>query len=516
MTVRALGRLAEDASARFADHDALWFEGTWHRSSELAERSRRAAAGLVGLGVAPGDRVVVLMANCPEVSIAYTACWRAGAVATPVVFLVTAPELRHVLADSEAVAAVTTPEFLPKVLEAAAGIDTLRHVLVVGGAPSGESTDDRTAQVLDWAEVEAAAPDLAGPVDRAEDDLAALLYTGGTTGRSKGVMLSHANLWTVGQVSSEAGYVPGLSSTLLPLPLSHAFGLIVSVVGMHNPEPGRTVLMRWFDPAGWLRLAAEHRVARSALVPSMLGMVLAQDVEAHDLSALRYVTVGAAPLARELADELERRVPSAQVLEGYGCTESSAVIAANRPGRRPPRHRRGAASRASRCASSTTRASRWPTAQDGEIVARGPGHHGRLLALARRHREAVVEGWLHTGDVGRLDRRLPAGGGPQEGPHHPRRLQRLPARRGGRAGRAPGGGSGRRGGPAGPRTAVRRSSRTCSSRPAPTATVEELQAHAKAHLSAVKYPREIHLVDAVPLTSVGKLDRKALRARATP
>ena len=110
-----LSRRAEAALERLGDHRSLWFEGTWSTSGELAGRARRAAAGFVRLGVRPGDRVVLVMANCPEVGIACTALWRAGAVATPVLFLLSEDELRHVMTDSGAVAVVTTPDFLPKV-----------------------------------------------------------------------------------------------------------------------------------------------------------------------------------------------------------------------------------------------------------------------------------------------------------------------------------------------------------------------------------------------------------------
>ncbi|HEX5497183.1 MAG TPA: AMP-binding protein, partial [Mycobacteriales bacterium] len=186
-----LARLAERALDRLGDRPSLFFEGTWHNSADLAARAARVGAGLVGLGVAPGDRVVVLMANCPEVSITYTAIWRAGAVATPVIFLVSAAELRYVLADSGAVAVVTTPEFLAKVRTA---VDELpvRVVLVGNGrtqTPAGglpvRSVVAEGERPIPYAELEAAEPGQV--VGRDDTDLAALLYTGGTTGRSKGV-----------------------------------------------------------------------------------------------------------------------------------------------------------------------------------------------------------------------------------------------------------------------------------------------------------------------------------------
>ncbi|HYZ80826.1 MAG TPA: AMP-binding protein, partial [Solirubrobacteraceae bacterium] len=120
---RHLGRLAERSLEIRGDYPALLFEGRWHGSGELVERSRRLASGLEELGIAPGDRVVVCMANCPEVSIAYQALWRAGAVVTPATFLLPAPELRHVIANAEARAVIATPEFIPKVAEAVQGLD---------------------------------------------------------------------------------------------------------------------------------------------------------------------------------------------------------------------------------------------------------------------------------------------------------------------------------------------------------------------------------------------------------
>src|SRR5215472_11362235 len=116
-----LARLADESLQRLGDHPTLYFEGTWYTSGELYERATRVARGLKELGVGPGDRVVVIMANCPEVGIVYSAIWRAGGVATPVIFLVTAPELQHIISDSGAVAVVTSPELLPKVKEALDG-----------------------------------------------------------------------------------------------------------------------------------------------------------------------------------------------------------------------------------------------------------------------------------------------------------------------------------------------------------------------------------------------------------
>jgi long-chain acyl-CoA synthetase len=140
LTLATVGNLALFADAAFeqhGDYPSLLFEGTWHRSGDLFARSRRLAAGLTELGVAPGDRVVISMANCPEVSIVYQAVWRAGAVVTPATFLLSAPDLRHVISDAEASAVITTPEFVDKVREAASGLNSVRFLASTGDAGDG-------------------------------------------------------------------------------------------------------------------------------------------------------------------------------------------------------------------------------------------------------------------------------------------------------------------------------------------------------------------------------------------
>lgn len=222
-----MAHLAEQAFEHKGDYPALLFEQRRHGSGELFQRSRRMAGGLEGLGVAPGDRVVVTMANCPEVAIIYNALWRAGAVVTPATFLLRAEELAHVIADAEACGVVTTPEFVDKVRQAVNGIDSVRFV-ICGGEIGGE--------IVSLESLEAAEP--AAIVDRADDDLAALLYTGGTTGRAKGVMLSHANLHFSGLSAQQAAHVPGVNRALATLPLSHSYGILVTIAAMHNPSRG--------------------------------------------------------------------------------------------------------------------------------------------------------------------------------------------------------------------------------------------------------------------------------------
>jgi long-chain acyl-CoA synthetase len=151
-----LARQAELAFERQGDYDTLCYEGIWHTSGQMADRGSRLATGLAGLGVRPGDRLLVLMANCPEVLITYTAAWRAGAVVTPLIFLVSEDELRHALNDSGAVGIVTTAEFLPKVSAVLGAAPGVRFVLVPGVGAAAEAAPG--VPVHDFDQVASAEP----------------------------------------------------------------------------------------------------------------------------------------------------------------------------------------------------------------------------------------------------------------------------------------------------------------------------------------------------------------------
>ena len=502
-----LAALAEAAFHRLGDYESLVFEGRTYRSGELFDRACRVSSGLVKLGVSPGERVVVLMANCPEVGIAYSAIWRAGAVVTPVVFLVSPPELQHILADSGAVAVVTTPELLAMVATAAAGTPQLRHVIVVGGVP--DSLPEHVRGV-DFAELESAP---AADIVRVGDDyLATLMYTGGTTGRAKGVMLSHRNLYYCSHSAHEASRIEGITRGLTPLPLSHAYGMIVTLVGFHDTERGLAVLQRWFDPAEFLALAQLHRIQRTALVPAMVQMLLAQPLEDTDLSALKYVNCGAAPLAAETREQWERRVPSSEILEGYGCTESGAVISVNPPGASRPGSV-GLPISGYQVAIRDDSDADLPVGTDGEICVHSDGVMAGYWNAPVETAETLRGGWLHTGDIGHFDadgylyvvdrkKDLIIRGGFNVFPRDVEDvLLEHPAV-------AMAGVVGRPDERLGEEVVA-----FVSLRPDSQATPAEITEFARERLAANKYPREVTIIDAVPLTSVGKLDRKALRRR---
>jgi long-chain acyl-CoA synthetase len=506
-TGSSLQRLADQAWERDAGRSDLHFEDQMWTSAQLADRSRRLSGGLRTAGVAPGDRVVVCMANCPEVSVTYHAIWRAGAVATPVLFLLSQDELRHVLTDSGAVLVVTTPEFLPKVMAAAAGVQTVRGIVVQG---TDAAATESAVPLLGFAELESGPPgDL---LDSDPAALAALLYTGGTTGRSKGVMISHNALSAAAWAATATSYDPAQRTALLALPLSHVYGLMVSVMSLHTPEPGLTVLMRWFDPAGWLQLAEQHKVNVSPLVPSMLQMLLQQPLEDYDLSALTRLNSGAAPLPRQVIEDFHRRLPGVEIAEGYGCTETAAIIATSPLGQSRP----GSVGKPAPGVTVKIELQDGNEAApgaDGEICVRGPVLMSGYWNAAEETAQALRGGYLHTGDVGRLDadgclyivdriKDLIIRGGYNV---YPRDVEDVLVQHPAVVAAATVG-----------KPDAKYGEEVVSFVqlvPGSTVTPAELIEFARQHLSAVKYPRDVRIVDAIPLTSVLKTNRKLLRAQ---
>jgi long-chain acyl-CoA synthetase len=242
----------------------------------------------------------------------------------------------------------------------------------------------------------------------------------------------------------------------------------------------------------------------------MIQMLLAQPIEDYDLSALRRVASGGAPLAPEVADEFTKRLPGVEITEGYGCTESAAIISTSPPGM----SRAGSVGKPPPLVEVRIEKADGSTAavgEDGEICARGPNLMSGYWNALEETALALRDGWLHTGDIGRFDddgylyvvdriKDLIIRGGINV---YPRDVEDALLEHPDIVGA---GVVGKKDPKLGEEVVA-----FVQLRPGASMTAEDVVAYARGRLSAAKYPRDVRLVDALPLTSVFKLDRKALR-----
>jgi long-chain acyl-CoA synthetase len=389
----SLAHLAEESLDKYGEYVALAFEGHRYTNLDQQREACRLAHALRRLGVGVGDRVVVMLPNCPEVTQSYAAILKCGGVIVPVIFLLGDREVGHILADSEAKVVITAADMLWKVEAQIGVLPTLQHVFLVDG-----DGDGRTRSL---AAERAGEPDAFPTVDRRPDDLAVILYTSGTTGVPKGVALSHDNLESNARAAASLNELGREDWAVAVLPLSHSYGLTVMNAG--HILGSRAALLRWFNPEAVLQTIQEFRAASMSAVPTMLIYLLNYpEADRFDTRSMRVWGSGAAPLPVEIVEPFERKF-GGRILEGYGLTEASPVVSAHRLS--GPR-RIGSVGRAIPGVEISIQddLDRPLSAGElGEVCVRGRnvmvGYYRNPEETAR----TVRAGWLHTGDMGRLD-----------------------------------------------------------------------------------------------------------------
>ncbi len=380
-----LARLGEDSIRAHGEYVSLVFEGREWTNVEQQRAANRFARALGRLGVGAGDRVLVLLPNCPEVLQAYGGILKAGAVIVPVVFLLGPDEVRHILADSEAKVVVTAPEFVDK-LAGWAG-----PVVLVGGGDRGPA----------WSEVIAGESDAFATVERDDRDLAVILYTSGTTGRPKGVALSHDNLASNARAAATLYELDRARWGLMVLPLSHSYGLTVMNAG--NILGTKGVLLRWFHPEAVLEAIQTYRAESMGCVPTMLLYLLHYpDAGRFDTSSMRVWGSGASPLPIEIVEPFETKF-GGRIQEGYGLTEASPVVSAHRLSGVRKLGSVGQPLPGVTVAIMDDGDRPLPAGEVGEVCVQGPNVMLGYYRLPEETAQTLRHGWLHTGDMGRLD-----------------------------------------------------------------------------------------------------------------
>jgi long-chain acyl-CoA synthetase len=499
--------LAELADADLSQHGsyrALVFEGREYTNQALRQASQRMSRVLAELGVGPDHKVVLWLPNCTEVLIGFPAIWRLGAIAIPVLPALGMRELTHILDNARPSVLVTTAAQLATAREAARVAGVALRLLCVDG---GDVAEERL-----WDRIEAAHP-LLEITPRRDDELAVILYTSGTTGQPKGVMQTHANLHSaVRQVNaSRRDRQPG-DVVLLVLPLAHTFGLSVLINAWL--VPATYVVVRRFEPAEVLALIERYRVTTMAGVPTMYVRLLhAPELAQHDLSSMRTWMVGGAPMPLQQMAEVERRM-GGRLYSGYGLTESCPTLTCDRRDRPSREGSCGLVVEGVEVRIVDDADHVLGVGEVGEIIARGPN----IVPGYYRNPEATAEtfrgGFLHTGDIGKLDaegylyildrkKDLIIRGGfnvyPRDVEHVLHELDAVqecavvgvPDEELGEQVWA---------------FVVCKAGREL--------TEAEVMAHSRAALARYKTPSRVIFLDALPKNDVGKIQKRALRARA--
>ena len=500
----SLALLSDDSIRRYGEYEALAFEGRRITNMDQHRAASRVAHALVRLGVQPGDRVVVMLPNCPQVMQSYGGILRVGAVIVPVIFLLGETEVAHIVADSEAKVVITSSDMVGKIEKQIGVLPNLRHVLLVDGGGEGglRSFEEETSGESDRFEV----------VPRGEGDLAVILYTSGTTGTPKGVALSHANLESNARASASLFELDRERWSVGVLPLSHSYGLTVMNAG--HLLGTRSALLRWFNPEEVLKAIQEFRAEAMSGVPTMFVYLLNYPgASAYDTSTMRAWGSGAAPLPVELVEPFEGRF-GGKLLEGYGLTEASPVVSAHRlSGVR----KLGSVGQPIPGVTVSIRDDddrALPTDEVGEVCVQGPNV---MLGYYRNPEETaktIRGGWLRTGDMGRLDadhylyiverkKDLIIRGGFNI---YPRDVEEALYAF-----------------PAVAEAAVIGLPDTLMGeevvafvvlKPGQAATADEVAGFCQTRLAKYKCPKEIRFVDALPKSPVGKILRKELRGQA--
>ncbi|HEY6011502.1 MAG TPA: long-chain fatty acid--CoA ligase [Nitrospirota bacterium] len=417
-----LGMMLAETARRFPDKTALLFYGTRISYAELDRLANRFARALTNLGVKKGDRVALMLPNIPQMVIAYYGTLRTGAIAVATNPLYHSHELEVQLRDSGAETLVAVDMFHPMIAPVLPKTAVRRLILcgikdylpfplnllypIKARLEKQWVSVKRVPPIYDFLSVLKAAPETPIDVDIAQEDIAILQYTGGTTGTPKGAVLTHRNL-VVNAAHNRAWLTirnEGEERVLAVLPFFHVYGM-TTAMNLAVLMGAELILLPKFHTREVLEFINKYR---PTIFPGIQAMYLAignyPKIRKYDLTSIKAAISGAGPLMREVQERFEH-LTKARIVEGYGLSEASPVTHCN-----PLFGKRKIGSIGlpfpdmdAKIVDIETGEKEIPVGEIGELVVKGPQVMKGYWNKPGETAQALRNGWLHTGDIARMD-----------------------------------------------------------------------------------------------------------------
>ncbi len=390
--------MLEESARRYSDRVALIFERRRINYRKLTEAVSRLATGLLNLGIKPGEKIGILLSNSPEYVFSYFGILKTGAVTLPLNSFLKTEELRYILEDAGVKFLITSSDFLEMVNQLRIRVKSLEKIIIVGKTISG---------TVSFEELLASLPLKSGPVLLPEE-VAFLLYTSGTTGHPKGVMLTHQNLLSNALSCARAIRISKRDNFICLLPMFHSFTFTVCIL-IPLSVGGRVTIVASVRPfKKVIRCILVNRVTVLVGIPALYNLLADFNLPRlfflfRFLNPLHFCISGAASLPVEVLARFEKefRLP---LLEGYGLTEASPVVSFNplKGIRKPGSVGLPLPEIEVKVVDKNGR--RLLTGEVGELLVKGANVMKGYYNQPEETKEVLSEGWLATGDLAKIDR----------------------------------------------------------------------------------------------------------------
>jgi acyl-CoA synthetase (AMP-forming)/AMP-acid ligase II len=392
-----IGQFLDSNVWKFGEYKQLIYIGPDQEltltNRQIMDNARSLATGLRARGCRKGERIASVLSNIPQLPEIINGVHRMGGVYMPVIFMLTAEEIHYILADSGCRLIVTEDKLLPRILEAVEGLEPEPIVINIG--------TEKGKNIVPYEHMLGASDERGNVVNVDNDDMAILMYTSGTTGYPKGVMLTHMNMYSQMRSGVAVWGTDKGESLLTTIPMNNIYGVISCLEGYLTGFTN--ILMPPFDPRKVLDTVRRFRVSILPIVPAMLNfLLLVWDADVDDLSSLNMIVCSGAPLPEDVLEKAKHTF-KVNVVQGYGCTEVGGSISRQRLDWPLKPGSAGFPIPGISVRIVDDDGQEVKRGDEGEILCKGPMVTRGYFNKPRDSAATFKQGWFHTGDIGKLD-----------------------------------------------------------------------------------------------------------------